>query len=597
MKLRARAFALGTFLLGVVTVPGCSADRRGVVEVPAQPADPAPPPIGVRPARPVDQPPPISGGTLLATRDGRYLVAADPDRDRVWIADVALGQLRHEVRLDAGDEPGRLVEDGAGRVHVALRGSGALLSINVAQGQVLGKRTLCGGPRGVAYEPSTDRLHIACIDGSLITLAAADRSPVRELRLEPDLRDVVVQAGRLYVSVFRSAELLEIGTDGTVASRRKPTAASDGTQTAEPGVAWRTLAMPTGEVAMVHQRASSRALVLTVPGGYYAGASPCSIGIVHSAVSLLGGSPTPSPPLQALALAVDLAVSGDGSQMAVVAAGGSGPGGAVVAQAATTQFLGGATCASVSSTRLIGAVAVAFDGQRRLWVQRREPAALVSPSLGTEIALPGASRASVALNLFHEATGNLAVCASCHPEAGDDGRVWIFDPIGPRRTQHLRGGISGTEPFHWDGDMTSFTHLVNEVLTRRMGGPTVAAADTQGLMRWLDAQPALPIPARLSVSHQAIARGARLFQDPQIGCASCHSGPHLTNNTTVDIGTGGRFQVAGLVGLGLHAPYMHNGCARTLRDRLGPCGGTQHGNAAALSSTEQDDLLAYLESL
>lgn len=595
MQARAILSAISVSLLSM-TVPGCAPTREGGVDLPAAPPGPEAAPIGVRPPRPSTQPPPISGGTLLVSRDGKTAVAADPDRDRLWIVDLASQRLLHEVALDPGDEPGRMAEDGAGRIHVALRGAGALLTLEPARGVVIGKRVLCGGPRGVAYEPATDRLHVACVDGMLATLQAADRAPVRELRLEPDLRDVVVQGGRLHVSKFRSAELVEIGEDGSIRARRQPPPASDGAQSATPGVAWRALALPQGGIAVVHQRAASRPLSISVPGGY-GNSSPCRIGVVHSAVSLLGDATIAGSPLQQLVLPVDLAVSPDGAQMAVVAAGGRGPGGAVVATGPSSQFTQGGSCASTSIQQVAGAVAAAFDGQGRLWVQRREPAALYLVQGGTEISLPGASRASVAVGLFHEGTANLLACASCHPEAGDDGRVWAFEPIGPRRTQHLRGGILGTEPFHWDGDMMGFPHLVNEVLTRRMGGAAVAANDAEALARWIDAQPALPIPARLLASRQSIARGAALFADPQIGCAACHSGPRLTNNETVDVGTGGRFQVPALIGLGLRAPYMHNGCAATLRDRFGTCGGSRHGQLGQLAPEDQQDLLAYLESL
>jgi mono/diheme cytochrome c family protein len=66
-------------------------------------------------------PPPLSGGTLLVTRDGHTAVAADPDRDLVHLVDLSSG-LVHAVALTAGDEPGRLVEDGAGRRTQSLRG-------------------------------------------------------------------------------------------------------------------------------------------------------------------------------------------------------------------------------------------------------------------------------------------------------------------------------------------------------------------------------------------------------------------------------------------------------------------------------------------
>jgi hypothetical protein len=50
-----------------------------------------------------------------------------------------------------GAEPGRLVEDDAGRVHVALRGSGELATIDPALASLIARRPACIGPRGVAY--------------------------------------------------------------------------------------------------------------------------------------------------------------------------------------------------------------------------------------------------------------------------------------------------------------------------------------------------------------------------------------------------------------------------------------------------------------
>ena len=77
-------------------------------------------PTDTRPAfRAKRTPTPISGGTLLVTRVGSLAVASDPDRDVLIVADAANGTLRGTIVLQAGDEPGRLVEDDAGRVHVS----------------------------------------------------------------------------------------------------------------------------------------------------------------------------------------------------------------------------------------------------------------------------------------------------------------------------------------------------------------------------------------------------------------------------------------------------------------------------------------------
>src|SRR5664279_3183837 len=64
-----------------------------------------------------------------ALSDGHHAVVADPDRDRLMVVDLDAGTTV-EIALQAGDEPGRLVQDAAGRVHVALRRGGALLTIN-----------------------------------------------------------------------------------------------------------------------------------------------------------------------------------------------------------------------------------------------------------------------------------------------------------------------------------------------------------------------------------------------------------------------------------------------------------------------------------
>ncbi|WP_437923740.1 hypothetical protein WMF37_32605 [Sorangium sp. So ce291] len=116
-------------------------------------------------------PPPISGGTLLIARDGHTAVAADPDRDGVWVFDTDGGEPR-AIPLERGDEPGRVVEDGAGRVHVALRRAGELATIDVGAAKVLDRRAVCPAPRGLAYDASLDAIHVACAGGELVTLPA-----------------------------------------------------------------------------------------------------------------------------------------------------------------------------------------------------------------------------------------------------------------------------------------------------------------------------------------------------------------------------------------------------------------------------------------
>ena len=85
----------------------------------------------------------------------------------------------------------------ADRAHVALRRGGALVSIDPATGTILERRAVCAAPRGIAYDPGSDLLHVACADGQLSACRRRAAPAVRTLNLDRDLRDVVVDGPRL----------------------------------------------------------------------------------------------------------------------------------------------------------------------------------------------------------------------------------------------------------------------------------------------------------------------------------------------------------------------------------------------------------------
>ena len=146
---------------------------------------------------------PISGGNLHVTRDGAAVIA-DPDRDRLLMVDLATQGILGELALP-NDEPGRLLEDGAGRVHVALRRGGAILTLSSGRtSEVLYRRQVCGEPRGMTWDAANDLVHVACAGGELVSLPAAGGAPTRTLHLDRDLRDVVVSGNQLVVTRFRS---------------------------------------------------------------------------------------------------------------------------------------------------------------------------------------------------------------------------------------------------------------------------------------------------------------------------------------------------------------------------------------------------------
>jgi cytochrome c553 len=591
-------------------------------------------------------PPPISGGTLLATADGSTVVAADSDRDQLHFVDAQGMRTLHSRTLTQGDEPGRLVEDAAGRIHVVLRGARSIATLTREPDSEITRREVCANPRGIAYDVANDRLHIACAEGALVTLDAVPTSlmPTRTLDLMTDIRDVLVRDDKLYVTRFRAAELLVVNADGEVLEKRVPqsfardeervTQEADGCRVSfetklvhvesTPNVVWRAIDVPGAGVTMLHQRSRTDEIKVT-PGGY--GAGGCGQGIVQSAVTMgVESQRAYTSDLVDLTLAVDVATDAEGLLLAVAAPGNHGTGAQVqILQTATVRELGldptldssamefpvvspGTTgferCAFGSPLEepLGQATAVTFVSPYVVAVQEREPAGvsfydLRTYRLRTRIALGVESRFDTGHTMFHVRTGAGIACASCHPEGGDDGHVWSFETIGARRSQSLRGGLLGTEPLHWNGDMDDFDKLVKEVFLGRMSGFAPSSAQTDALSHWLDRQPALHAPA---VDAAAAERGKTLFESEETRCAQCHAGDHLTNNKTENVGTGANLQVPSLKGVRFRAPLMHDGCASSLKERFTnpTCGGgDNHGKTSQLSVDQVNDLTAYLETL
>jgi hypothetical protein len=593
------------------------------------------PTIPTTPTKAATPVPPLSGGTLVVLADGHTAVASDPERDQVYVVDVQAGAVR-AAALQAGDEPGRVVEDAAGRVHVVLRRGGAVASIDPASATIVARRAVCSAPRGIAYQatggPANDVLEVACAGGELVTLPAGGGAAVRTVMLERDLRDVVVGPnGTLLVSTFRKAEALVVGADGKATSvltpGSGPVSAPFMPQNKTPSVAWRMVSYDAtvGSVVMLHQTGVTDQIV-PAPGGY--GGFGCG-GIVQPGVSVLAPG-SDSPPvaggLGGLSLVVDVAVSPDKSKIALAAAGNADtPGASTLVEGSVGQLTQAASTAGCvgggpdGGVPLFGdggvaadggaapsgpnqpvgqVVAVAYSQAGVLFAQTREPANLWRADTGQTITLASSSRADTGHLIFHSNAGSGLACASCHPEGGEDGRVWNFACAGQRRTQSIRGGISQTAPFHWDGSEHDFSHLMDDVFTGRMSGPMLNADQKTALQSWVDTIPAMPATENLDAA--AVMRGSMLFHDTKVGCVTCHAGSLLTNNLNVDVGTGQMFQVPSLRGVSWRTPLMHNGCAATLADRFGDptcSGGDKHGMTSTLTPAQLGDLTAYLESL
>ncbi len=537
----------------------------------------------------------ISGGTMSALRSGQ-LVVADVDRAQLWV--LSADRLSAQpVSLQSGDEPGRVVEGPAGKAYVALRRAGAILELDVA---TMGTRrlTTCAQPRGLAWDGA--RLVVACLGGELERVEPVDGQRHGVVATAPwgDLRDVVVDGDQLLVTEWRRAKVWAVAADG--ATSEVATSSVDGYL---PRVGWRAVARPGGGALFVRQQHRSTTLPSTTNcsayGGFArdtkssgggSGSGFAAMNVVKSELVTITSAGSTSASLsenfQSAVLPVDVAVSPSG-RVAVVAA----------AQGKVTMLELGVRrdVALVSgATEDSQVTSAAFVGES-LFVFMRNPASLheVRPDGTAQLrfTFAGAVSQSTGHDLFHRGTRAAVACASCHPEAGEDGFTWNFQE-GSFRTPSLRGGIGGTAPFHWVGDMPTMMDLMSNVMAVRMAGPQVDLEGTQSLEDWLHGLPKLPAP---TTDAQAVTRGAAVFASS--GCAGCHSGAQGTNNAMANVGTGAAFQVPRLTELAWRGPWFHDGRMATLEDRFAAnAGGDLHGFVSMLSVEQKRDLLEYLKT-
>jgi hypothetical protein len=495
----------------------------------------------------------LTGGRIAV--DGDVVVESAPGTVTVLAGDPP---VRTILQLPSGWDAGQ-VAVGAGRAWVVLRGIGAVLPITT-EGVVAAAPPVevCPEPRGI--DADGEIAVVVCRDGSVVEL---DDEVLHVTPLADDLRDVVLDGGDLWVSRFRSAEVIRLDrVTRRILSWWAPIPVQSGARTFTPHVAWRMAPNPDGGVVVTDQLHQDDPVTGTVPEYY--GPPPtdpnaCG-GVVLGRVSLHhpDGTVEPVPPMR-VAVPYDVAIADDGE----IYVAAMGQGNYAFSDVVRVRD-GGGECAGLEPVDIARGRSVTARGpELRVGAYGLEPSS----------------------ESFYESGSALVACASCHPDGRDDGHVWTLGDSGfvPLRTPPLTGALLDTAPYHWDGFTYDLAQLWDSAGIR-MGLSASLDADT---IAWMELLPdPVPAPAR-----PVADEGQVLFIER---CASCHSGSTLTNNESMDVGTGGRFQVPSLLGVAARLPVMHAGCADHLEDIFDPgCGGSAHEAAVE----EQDALLAYLESL
>jgi len=619
--LLARPLPARRCLVGLVSLISL-AESGCAVDLAPQPVLPVEPATKTFPARPLD------AGLLSVSADGAFALASDSLGGAVYVIDLSANGLTSRQVTLGGDEPGRAALSPT-HAYVTAPRTGAVVKVDLAAGSVVDRFSPCAAPEGVAIEGES--LHVACRGGELVTVSLEHGEVERSLVLEEDLRDVVVVPSGLVVSTFTKAALLWLDAEGEMIERTTPPVAAGN----EAAVAWRTLLAPDGRVLVAHQVDSDQDL----SGGYSGGqcgsiATPTVTGFVPPGVDLPIFAVEPGvEPSDGVRVATQATLAGGagtfdlaavGEELVVIFPGNefrrrfqdgrtteavglepdAGPSQqvplfsiqrfALVTDQTECELAPNSEDDSAAPVAITTAAAGPLAG--RALVLTLSPATVRVLDSDLVVRLHDEDRVSTGLELFQMTVGSGVSCASCHPGGRADARTWQL-ARGPRRTQPLEGGVSQLGAFHWDAEFQDFSSLLDDVMTVRMGLNEVLSADRKAaLLTFVDGIPGPTKPADRSV--EAALRGQALFESEETECATCHSGPALTNNSVADVGTGGAFVTPSLVGVGYRAPLFHDGCASDLLGRFGACGGGDaHGKTSQLGDAEISDLIAYMQTL
>jgi cytochrome c peroxidase len=222
-------------------------------------------------------------------------------------------------------------------------------------------------------------------------------------------------------------------------------------------------------------------------------------------------------------------------------------------------------------------------------------------------------------------------CASCHPDAGSDGVTWIF-PDGPRQTPALWNS-GRTLPWHWSAALDEAHDVEETIQIIQQGVGLAPGADPPLLGQPLNGRSsdldALAIFLRQGIRAPHVPplgeeseRGRQLFVSA--GCADCHGSPEWTTSalpgtpgtldadgngmvdaalhdvgtaTPLDLRGATGFDTPSLLGVGLTAPYFHDGSMPTLEMILWSGHPDPDTSGHQLTDDEVQVLAAFLRSI
>ena len=249
---------------------------------------------------------------------------------------------------------------------------------------------------------------------------------------------------------------------------------------------------------------------------------------------------------------------------------------------------------------------------------------------------PLPEKAALGRQLFYRAMdANMSdglACSGCHPEGRDDGQVWREDPGEPpmmhaseidsdgdqrkgrpRQTPMLVSRVDAFGPYGWKAESKTLHHriVVGFKIHRwsGWGGPNTLNERADALVEFLRAG-LVPPPRDVHDPTPEETRGQAVFNDPNVGCADCHT-PRTGYTNRGRLGLGDwpvdtkkadpepddtRFKVPSLFFVGGSPPYYHDGSEATLEGLI-QHNGTRMGHTSQLPPADRTALVAFLRTL
>lgn len=568
------------------------------------------------------------GSSIVVIDEGAHVAVLDRDQGSVSILDATT--LDAIARIDVGDEP-RAMIDVQGRLYVTTHRGGEIVVVDERAMKVVARATVCAGAWGLASSSDEAQLAVACEwEQRVVRL---DRSSLVPLQSAPMHRPSAV--------AFDGDDLIALEYVGGHAVRVR----RDGAQSS---------------FSLVPQHAPYRPALTTMTANLASSIVP-AFGTFHVTHllenhdgdgsqekiaddygSVVDGNPKINPALTSLDRNTPvLYAKFDGASRVFNGPIASAPFGdrfLLVVNVSSDDVTVIDTTASDPTERVFGSVGVGA-GPHGIAVDAKANVAFVDNTfdhsvsridLSNKTFAPNAPRYDADLTrvrdlprvyspaalagrkLFYDAKNThvtpsaVVVCATCHPDGGDDGLVWFIHTakigLKRRRTPDLGNAHSGEAPFHWNGEFKTMHDLAESTMTDLMAGDGLLV-DLDSITAYVDEIVRPPIlPA---TDADAVTRGMAIFQGVS-RCATCHSGADFTDGalhapldpmslSADDVFT--QANTPSLHGAFLRAPYFHDGRSPDLHDLLTRADAAKHGGVAGLSAQQLDDLIAYVRSL